>query len=149
MPRRKGNGVGKGEGWGGPPKGPGSGSERHTFAGAGPGRGNYTKEGEARLERQTRHAEEMKELLYELAHGGVREETRMNAAEKLLNRIEGLPVQRVLNADVDPLSMLDDVALEGEIQATRDRLGKLNELRGLDEGQKAIGPAKVEPPSGS
>ena len=129
--------IGKGAGWGGPAKGPGSDAPRHEFEGPGPGRGNYSKDGEARLERQARHAEEMKEILYGLAHDASREETRMNASEKLLNRIEGLPVQRVLNADVDPLSMMDDLALQNEIEATRARQAKLAELQALDEGKEA------------
>ncbi len=136
----KGNGPGKGAGWGGPAKGEGHIAPRHEFDGPGPGRGHYSKEGEQRLERQARHAEEMKEILYGLAHEAGREETRMNASEKLLNRIEGLPVQRVLNADVDPLSMMDDLALEREIESTRARQAKLADLQALDEGKEALSP---------
>ena len=84
---RRGNGTG----WGGPRKGSGSGSQRHEFTEPGPGRGNFTIEGEDRATRRARHAEEMCEILYKVAHNAEQPSLRIQAADKLLDRIEGRP----------------------------------------------------------
>ena len=116
MPSGEKSAPGGNAGWGGPPKGAGRGGPaRHPqkefkksgepnvgaalvpdFDGAqpGPGRGHFSVAGEDRRARDERHAEEMREVQYKLAHGAAREETRLAAANALQNRIEGAPVQR-------------------------------------------------------
>lgn len=88
---RKGNGAG----WGGPAKGssPHPHKNRPAFSDTpGPGRGNYSIPGEAKAQRNERHAEEMRELYYTFAHDiAKKDEVRMTAATHLLNRIEGMP----------------------------------------------------------
>jgi hypothetical protein len=107
---------GNGEGWGGPARGAGNGSERKDLGGKpGPGRGNYSKAGEGRLERQARHAEEMRKLYYEFATDGDKEDmVRLKAATHLLDRSEGLPIQRTITASTDPVSLMTDDELEAE-----------------------------------
>ena len=131
--RRKGNGAG----WGGPAKGTHPPKPRHDFdKQAGPGRGHYSVEGEARLERQARHAEVMKQILFGVATSEVADDgVRVQAAEKMLNRLEGLPVQKVITAETDPVSMLSDDQLDDEIERTRRREAKLKEL---EEAQSAV-----------
>jgi hypothetical protein len=114
--RKKGNG----KGWGGPKKGAGKPTPGYKFKQAGPGRGNYSIEGEGRLERQARHAELMRGIYFEFALNEVLPpETRMTAATHLLNRTEGLPVQKIVNAETDPLSLLPDNELVSEIEKQR------------------------------
>jgi hypothetical protein len=84
---RKGNGAG----WGGPRKGSGDGNSRNEFESAGPGRGKFSIEGEDRATRRARHAEEMCEVLYIVAHNAEQPGLRIQAADKLLDRIEGRP----------------------------------------------------------
>jgi hypothetical protein len=123
-------------GYGGPAKGKGNGNPRHDFdKKPGPGRGHYSLDGEGRLERQARHAEEMREILYGLASAEtVEDSTRMHASEKLLNRLEGLPIQKVITAETDPLQMLSDAQLDDEIERTRSRAAK---LQAIEEAQSA------------
>ena len=106
---RRGNGTGWGGdasgipaggpgGWGGPARGASS-AKRHDLEGQpGPGRRNFSQEGEERAERRARHADEMCEILYEIAHN-VNENVglRIQAADKLLNRIEGPPMRHEAN----------------------------------------------------
>jgi hypothetical protein len=125
---------GNGAGWGGPAQGPGNGKERK-LSGPGPGRAQYSQAGEARLERQARHAELMKQVLFDLALDSEKDEVRMNASAKLLDRIEGLPVQRILNAETDPISMMDKGQIDAEIAMTEAKAAKLAELRREDEAR--------------
>lgn len=114
---------GNGAGWGGPAKGPGNGSPRHKFTAPGPGRGRYSIEGEIRSARRERHAEEMLELYYALAHDPEESATiRLTAATHLLNRIDGLPVAKVVTAETDPYSMMSDEDLVAEIKRTRAKV---------------------------
>jgi hypothetical protein len=99
---RRGNGAGwggaasgipaGGHGWGGPARGA-SRAKRHELQGqCGPGRGSFSREGEARAERRARHVAEMCEILYEIAHNADEPGSlRIQAADKLLDRIEGRP----------------------------------------------------------
>jgi hypothetical protein len=124
---RHGNGSG-GEGWGGPPKGPGSKKPKHDFDGTpGPGRGKFSVTGEARKEQTYRRVETLMELLWEIANNG-KEPTpaRINAANHLLNRIQGLPVQTVLTAATDDLSMMTDAELAADLEG---RSGKVRAFR--------------------
>ena len=133
--RKRGNGAG----WGGPAKGAHPAKPAHSFDGKpGPGRGHYSIDGEGRLERQARHAEEMRQILYGLATAPTAEDNiRMQSSEKLLNRLEGLPVQKVITAETDPLSMMNDDQLDDEIERTRRRAAKLAELVGLQSAGDA------------
>lgn len=124
---------GKGPGWGGPRKGAGRVIPPYKFKAAGPGRGNYSIEGEGRLERQARHSERMRAIYFEFAENEeLLPETRMVAATHLLNRTEGLPVQRVLNAETDPLEMLSNEQLDSEIEKQR-KLAALNEAEHAED----------------
>jgi hypothetical protein len=114
--RKKGNGPG----WGGPKKGAGTKTPAYKFKQAGPGRGNYSIEGEGRLERQARHAELMRMTFFEFAmNEELPVESRMTAANNLLNRTEGLPVQKIVQGETDPLSLLPDNELVNEIEKQR------------------------------
>jgi hypothetical protein len=104
----KGNGASSGEsqgaGWGGPARGNGNGSERNTFnSEPGPGRGNMSAEGIARRERRELWRDDLRLLLYNLAHDGEPDAVKVAAARALLDRIEGLPVATVINADAGPI----------------------------------------------
>lgn len=68
-----------------------------------------------RRARKARWAEEMLERLYLLAMEGNREETQKAAAEALLNRLQGMPVARNLNANTDDISRLSDGDLIAEL----------------------------------
>lgn len=131
-----------GEGWGGPKKGPGNGTPRKTDAG--PGRGHYSIGGEGRLERQARHAEEMRQLYYEFATSSDKTpEIRMKAATHLLDRVEGLPVQKVVTASTDPISMMPDIQLDAEMERQRALIEQFEEI----SGAKTDGPPSGIPKS--
>ena len=141
---------GKGDGWGGPPKGAGRGGEARnsrpeknrpdvapkvpSFADApkaGPGRGHVSVSGEDRRARDAERSEIAQEKLFSLVTTANRQETQLSAAVALLNRIDGMPIARNLNANVDDLSRLSDV----ELQAERERLGRA--MREVREGRVA------------
>jgi hypothetical protein len=112
---------GNGAGWGGPAKGAGKKTSRYVFGKAGPGRGHFSIAGEQRMERESRQAQEMRELLYGFATDDEREDAiRLQAANKLLDRIEGLPVQKIVQQEQDALSRMSDeelAAYEAEQEA--------------------------------
>ena len=107
-------GEGKGTGWGGPAKGAGRGPE--TLIPAQPPEKVAASEG--RKAREAKLAEEMRDIVSTLARTATREETKLTAAIAMLNRIEGAPVQRNINASVDDVAALSDDELERE----RDQL---------------------------
>jgi hypothetical protein len=112
---RHGNGAG-GPGWGGPAKGASS-SRRKPLTKAGPGRGRYTVAGEQRHERRERWIEEMCELYYVFAHDpNEPAPTRSSAATHLLNRLDGLPVAKVVTAEADDLSQMTNEELGAELE---------------------------------
>lgn len=101
--------TGNGGGWGGPARGAHPPTPTYKFGEAGPGRGHFTIAGEQRAERESRMAQEMRELLYGFATDDGREDNiRIQASTKLLDRIEGLPVQKIVNSSTDPLSRMSD-----------------------------------------
>jgi hypothetical protein len=123
-------------GWGGPPRGPGNGSAPYVFKQAGPGRGNYSLEGEGRLERQSRHAEEMRGLYYEFANNeALPVETRLKAATHLLDRTEGLPVQKIVQGETDPLTLLPDNELVNELERQRAIVAEFEKSREADQAK--------------
>jgi hypothetical protein len=126
-----------GAGWGGPAKGAGMPTPRHDLGGnPGPGRGHYSKAGEGRLERQARHAEEMRQIYYEFAHDDSKEDAiRLTAATHMLNRSEGLPVQKVVTASTDPISLMGDDELEAEREKLQKRKATLDRMK--KRGQKS------------
>jgi hypothetical protein len=106
------SGKKKSGGWGGPAKGAHPAKPAYKFGKPGPGRGHFSIAGENRLERESRMAEEMRELLYGFATDDGREDTiRLQASGKLLDRIEGLPVQKIVQGSSDPLSRMTDEQL--------------------------------------
>ena len=148
MPSGEKSAPGGNAGWGGPPKGAGRGGPaRHPtkefkksgepnvgaalvrdFDGAqpGPGRGHVSSAGEDRRARDAARSEVAQETLFSLVIGADRQETQLAAAVALLNRIDGMPIARNLNANVDDLSRLSDA----ELQAERERLGRaMHEVR--------------------
>jgi len=67
-------------------------------------------------------AEFLKDHLFALATGAENELTQLRASEAWLDRHEGKPIQRVINATVDDITKLDDVAIADEIaRLTRER----------------------------
>ncbi len=130
--RKKGNGPG----WGGPAKGAGSKAAPYRFKQAGPGRGNYSLEGEGRLERQARHAEEMRMIFFEFSKNEtLPPDTRMAAANNLLNRTEGLPVQKIVTGETDPLTLLPDNELVNETERLRGMVAQFEAAREADQAQ--------------
>jgi len=126
-------------GWGGQAKGAGNGKGKQNFKGAGPGAGNFAIDGEARAEREARHAQEMREFYYDVAHNP-EEPTpnRISAATHLLSRIEGLPVQKVVSANVDPLSRMSEAELAAELERQRMKVASFEaakELPALPPGE--------------
>ena len=108
--RPKGNGAGKGDGWGGPAKGAGSKSpaqpsfaQGNTLHAANPRNGHPGT--------QTERAAELRDHLYHLALNAQREETQVTAARAYLDRVEGTPIQRVVNHNADDIAALSDDAL--------------------------------------
>ena len=127
---RHGNGDHYGPGWGGPAKGPGS-EKEPKLDGPGPGRGHYSKEGEGRLERQARHAEEMRQLYYDFASAPDKPDViRITAATHLLNRVEGLPVQKIVTAESDPISIMPDDQLDAAIDRQRKIVEAFERVKG-------------------
>jgi hypothetical protein len=115
---RHGNGAG-GPGWGGPAKGAST-TKRKPLTEAGPGRGRYSIAGEQKREQNERHAEEMRELYYEFAlDPGQPAMVRINAATHLLNRLDGLPVAKVVTANEDDLSKMTEEERLAEHRETR------------------------------
>ena len=120
-PARK---SGNGEGWGGPARGAHEAKPAYQFERTpGPGRGHFTIAGEQRHEREARIAEEMRELLYGFATDDERADAiRLQASTKLSDRIEGLPVQKLVTQQADVLSRMTDQELEQAAAETRRRL---------------------------
>jgi hypothetical protein len=143
-----GNGEGVGEGWGGPPKGAGRPTPAFEFIEAGPGRGKFSEAGEARKEANYRRAESLMQLLWDIAFKGSNDPshtvpTRVQAANHLLNRIQGMPVQMVASVTTDDLSMMTDAELAREIKGRSRKVRAFleavvdedlpEELSGLDD----------------
>jgi hypothetical protein len=68
---------------------------------------------------QERAAEEGRQKLYALMHGAEAEATQLAATIALLNRIEGAPVQRNINASLDDIQRMKDDELAAELEAVR------------------------------
>ena len=89
---------------------------------AGPGRGRFSIEGEARQDREERHSEEMREVLYTIARdANAPEMVRLHAADKMLDRIEGRPIARDANSDAKELR----VVIEGGLPRNRNADNRL------------------------
>ena len=96
------NAPASGAGWGGPARGAGNGNSRSVITPentADLAALHGTPEAEAKRARRIATAEELKLNLTTIALYGEIETNRMNAAVHLLNRIEGMPTQR-LNANI-------------------------------------------------
>ena len=97
--------IGNGPGWGGPAKGAGSSTkDRRRPAGEpGPGGGHKNPARAAIEAKKLADAERYKRVISEIAlDPEVRPETRVIAADKMLDRIEGKPVQRNQNENSGP-----------------------------------------------
>ena len=108
-------GAGAGDGWGG--------SARGDAAIAGPEALIPGQPEEKRLRSTMRErkaaevAEEMKDILYDLAYNAERQETQLSAAGKLLDRIEGLSVQRVIGGTVQTV---EEIRAANPVDASRE-----------------------------
>lgn len=83
----RGPGFSRGDGWGGPAKGPGHGGPAK---GAGKGPAFWTDPAKAAAKEAV--GEHLVAQLYRLAQSAERQETRIAAAEAVLDRIHGKPV---------------------------------------------------------
>jgi hypothetical protein len=128
---RHGNGAG-GPGWGGPAKGAST-ARRKPLAKAGPGRGYFSAAGEERRERQERLIEELCALYWAFAHDpNEPAPTRISAATHLLNRLDGLPVAKVITADADDLSDLTSEDIKAQLE-TYERFKWLDRALGMTD----------------
>jgi hypothetical protein len=80
----------------------------------------------------------LKEHLYWLALNAEREETQVRAAQAALDRFEGAPVARNINATADDISQLDDDALVA-------RQAELERELGAGDGGAETPPDPPEP----
>lgn len=119
---------GNGAGYGGEAKGASDKGQRPPFAGTpGPGRGKFSVAGEAKKEATYRRVETLMQLLWDIANNEKEiTPTRVAAANHLLNRLQGLPVQTVVTAAADDLSMMTDDELAADIEG---RSGKVRAFR--------------------
>lgn len=135
-------GPANGEGWGGPAKGASDKGQRPAFVGTpGPGRGKFSVAGEAKKEQTYRRVETLMQLLWDIANNE-KEVTasRINAAQHLLNRIQGLPVQTVLTSTTDDLSMMTDDELAADIEGRSRKVRAFREaVMGADMPSKSDG----------
>ena len=123
LPPRKGRGGwGKltNPGWGGPAKGKGNGSAPHKLT------AEDAKKGRPRFKLAKRVAT-TDELYRRLSHIALESDFEMasiSASDKLLNRLEGAPIQRNfnLNADAADVRKLSDDELDEELQKINQRL---------------------------
>lgn len=136
------------KGWGGPAKGKGAVKPAYVFDGKpGPGRGNFSIAGEERKEQKNRRVESLYGFLWDLVFEPTKDSSltaavRATAADKLLNRLEGLPVQRVISSTTDDLSMMTDKELDDDITAgERKRAAAAAGAVGADlsEGSQELG----------
>lgn len=113
---RFGNGAGAGDGWGGPAKGRSVAKPRADASSLIPGQ-SADKRAISAANRQTdaEIAEELRGIVLHLARYADRDETRLAAACKLLDRVEGLPVPRVVSAADDEYAGWTDDELKAEI----------------------------------
>lgn len=122
-----------GAGYGGPAKGAGNGKPGYKFGKAGPGRGKFTIAGENRMERDARIAEEMRELLYGFATDDGRTDLiRLTASTKLSDRIEGLPVQKVVTQQASVLSRMTEQELKQAEAETARRIAVADAAKNPD-----------------
>ena len=137
---RRGNGTGAGDGWGGPAKGSSTAAPRSNVTSLIPGQPSK-KRAISAIRRHTAAeiAEELRGTILHIARHGEREETRLAAACKLLDRIEGLPVARTINAEDDAVARMSEDELRAEIERLRLRQARVAGL--LPE------PARIELPA--
>lgn len=101
---------GAGDGWGGPPRG---------IQIARPLEGTIVERRAINAQRKIDKevaSEEMRQIIYELAHSAERQETRLSAAQAMLNRFEGLPTARIAGmSDEAPVGIqVEFVRVKGE-----------------------------------
>lgn len=105
-------GPGQGPGWGGPAKGTGSDAPKHE-----PFNGDFGQNVPGRWAANIASSQELQEfytamLRDEEQHGM----TRIAAADRLYDRIEGKAVQRSVNVNINDPSSLSDAELDLEIE---------------------------------
>lgn len=117
--RPKGNGASRhgsaGDGWGGPAKGA---SDSRIRKGDPDGIQALSNDPAIKASKEER-GELVREHLFSLALGAARQETQVAAAIAYLNRTEGMPVSRNLNANVGDPSQLSDADLAAIAAAGR------------------------------
>jgi hypothetical protein len=111
--RTPGTRVGNGAGWGGPAKGA---STSRIRKGDPDGIQAMSNDPDIKARNAKRNAE-LKDHLYDLALHAEKQETQLAAANAWLNRDEGQPVARSINATVDDLSKLTDAELDAKLRA--------------------------------
>lgn len=100
--------VGNGEGWGGPANGASTSRFQPGESG-----GGHLPENRAKA---ASRAEEMRDVLYGIAtNKKAHAMVRVNAADKLLDRIEGKAPQTNINRNTNDLSSLSDAELDAEL----------------------------------
>jgi hypothetical protein len=131
-------GYGTGPGWGGDARGAGRGGQFSLQKSGEPNRflTPRTEQQIAEREERKRRSEEMKKIIYDLAHNADREETRLNAARAYLDREEGMPVSRNLNINAN-----SEVAEMDDNELARRRL----ELERAIAGRAGPMPSEPEP----
>lgn len=130
MPSTKATRHGNGAGWGGPAKGAGApvrppfepGNPTRvtmTFAEARAMNGDKPSKHAMRKALDEQRAEEMRQLLYDIATKGEAEANRLNAATKLLDRIEGMPVAKQQIEVKRPIEEMTEAELASAIDLIR------------------------------
>ena len=116
---------------------------RYDFRGKpGPGRGHFSKKGAWR----TRRADEMERILYEIATDpAANSAVRIIAADKLLDRIEGKPRQKVFTSEEHPFSLISDENLEAETEQLSARIAQLemSKRTAVSTGARRVQPKRI------
>src|SRR4051794_38042075 len=107
-PPTSGTRHGSGSGWGGDAKGAGTGGPARAFATGNKEAAGHAGHDKPALQARAERIEALNDKLFVLAMTADKQETQMQAAVHLLNRLEGCPVQRNVNVElVDPKELTD------------------------------------------
>lgn len=114
MPRHPSAGPGKGPGWGGPAKGGGD-TVLAPFQPANDAATHVRMDRAARKELRAARAEQLEDMLFDLAQNAERQETQVTAIVRLHAIYEGQPVARNVNMNVDDLGAMDASDISDEL----------------------------------
>lgn len=120
MPRKTGNGPGTGPGHGGEAKGPGWGGPARGLGSGAPTAirqtGNFGQNVPGARAANVANRQELQEFYTEMMRDAEQHGmTRIAAADRLYDRLEGKSVQRSVNVNLDDPSALSDHELDAEI----------------------------------